>query len=158
MTQRCISEVLRRNREQEQPDQRKRSAISRSWGITCCHAQYESSGGTLCLCKTICYNIALGTMTFLDQYDVEVIKWSAMSPDINPTDHVWDPMSIWIRHWDCHLSNLVELHHAVHQAWRVVRRRKVRTLVDNVPHCVRWISLQTGDTCAISNSIESVIT
>ena len=37
---------------------------------------------------------------FLDQQDVEVMDWVARSPDMNPVEHVWDQMSVWIRDMD----------------------------------------------------------
>ena len=75
-----------------------------------------------CLCK---YNtaphVALGTMEFLHQRDVEVTDWPAMGPDTNQIEHAWDYISIWIRDMDRPPSNLAELRQAVQQAWREVR-------------------------------------
>ena len=41
---------------------------------------------------------ARDTVAFLDQQDVEVMDWPARSLDMNPIEHVWDQMSVWI--WD----------------------------------------------------------
>ena len=43
---------------------------------------------------------ARGTAAFLDQQDVEVMDWPARGPDMNPIEHVWDQMSVWIRDMD----------------------------------------------------------
>ena len=51
------------------------------------------------------------------------MDWPAMSPDLNPIEHVWDQMSIWIRDMDRPASNVDELRQAVHQVWRAVGRR-----------------------------------
>ena len=44
-----------------------------------------------CLCK---YNaaphVALGTVEFQHQRDVEVMDWPAMGPDTNQIEHAWD--------------------------------------------------------------------
>ena len=40
------------------------------------------------------------TATFLDPLDVKVIDWPTRSPDMNPIEHVWDQMSVWIRDMD----------------------------------------------------------
>ena len=54
---------------------------------------------------------------FLDQHDVEVMDWPARSPDMNPIEHVWDQMSVWIRDMDGPPSTVAELNNVVHQVW-----------------------------------------
>ena len=43
---------------------------------------------------------ARDTGAFLDQQDNELMDWPARSTDMNPIEHVWDQMSVWIRDMD----------------------------------------------------------
>ena len=75
-------------------------------------------------------HVAHGTVAFLDQHDVEVMDWPAMSPGFNPIEIVWEQMSIWIglglglgiQHMDNPPSNLAELRQAIRQACEQFRR------------------------------------
>ena len=40
------------------------------------------------------------TTAFLAQEYMEVIDWTAESPEINPIEHVWNKMGVWIRDMD----------------------------------------------------------
>ena len=74
---------------------------------------------------------------FLDQQDVEVMDWPARSPDMNPTEHIWDQMSVWIQDMDDPTFNVAELNNAVRKAWAALRPGRVRTLVESMPRRVR---------------------
>ena len=84
------------------------------------------------------------TAAFLDQQDVEVMDWPARSPDMNPIEHVWDHMSVWIRDMDDPPSTVAELNNAVHQAWAAVRPGRVRTQVESMPRRVRALLAARG--------------
>ena len=62
--------------------------------------------------------LARDSMAFLDQYDVEVMDWPALSPDVKLLEHGRNQMSIWMRDIDRVPSKLAELCKAVRQAWR----------------------------------------
>ena len=55
---------------------------------------------------------ARDTTAFLTQQDMEVMDWSARSPDMHPSEHVWDQMGVWTRGMDDPTSIVLELRHA----------------------------------------------
>ena len=81
---------------------------------------------------------------FLDQQDVEVMDWPAQSPDMNPTEHVWDEMSVWIRDMDDPPSSAAELNNAVCLEWAAVWPGRVWTLVESMSRCVRALLAARG--------------
>ena len=65
---------------------------------------------------------ARDTVAFLDQQDVKVMYWPARSPAMNPIEHVWDQMSVWIRDIDNPPSTIAKPNNAVHQVWAGVQK------------------------------------
>ena len=72
---------------------------------------------------------ARDTTAFLEQQDAGVMDLPARSRDMNPIEHVWDQMPVWIRDMDDPASTVAELNNcnvnAVHQAWAAVRPGRV---------------------------------
>ena len=87
---------------------------------------------------------ARDSSAFLDQQDVKLMDWPDWSLDMNPIEHVWDQMSVWIRDMDDPPSTVAELNNAVHQAWAAVRPGRVRTLVESMPRRVRAVLATRG--------------
>ena len=110
---------------------------SRSWGIKCCHERRWCLDVTLWTSKTMPHPIQQMTrQPFFNQQDAEVMDCPARSPDMNPIEHVWDQMSVWIGDMDEPPSAIAQLNNAVRQAWAAVRPGRVRTLVENMPRSV----------------------
>ena len=80
---------------------------------------------------------------FLGQLDVELMDWSAQSPDINSTEHVWGQTGVWIRDMDDPPSTRPELWRAAHQVWAVCPRN-VRTLVERMSCSVYSLLVARG--------------
>ena len=87
---------------------------------------------------------ARDTVRFLEQQDVEVMDWPARSPDMNPIEHVWDQMGIWIRDMAFPPSTVAELQQVVRQAWDAVGPQRVRRLVESMPRRVRAVLAARG--------------
>ena len=60
-------------------------------------------------------SVTCDSVEFVNQHYVEVMDWPALN--MNPKEHVWDQMSIWVRDMDPPRSNLAKLHQAAGQAF-----------------------------------------
>ena len=122
-----------------------RIGTSRSWGIKCYHGRRGVFGRNFVYVQDNApLHTARDTAAFLDQQNVEVMDWPARSPDMNPIEHVWDQMSVWIRDMDDPPSTVAELNNAVRQAWAAVQPGRLRTLVESMPRRVRALLAARG--------------
>ena len=55
------------------------------------------------------------TRSFLAQKQFEVMPWPANSPDMNPIEHVWDQMGVYISDMANQPTDLIELWQALRQ-------------------------------------------
>jgi transposase len=66
---------------------------------------------------------------FLQQEAVQTIPWPAMSPDMNPIEHVWDFIGRKINQRNPKCQNIDELRTAILQAWHQFPQERLRSLV-----------------------------
>ena len=66
---------------------------------------------------------------FIQNNAIENIPWPAMSPDLNPLEHVWDILGRRIQRRDPAPQNLHELEAALHEEWRQLPMEQFRRLV-----------------------------
>ena len=76
---------------------------------------------------------------FLNRNNVSVLPWPAVSPDMNPIEHIWDYLGRKVRARG-NLHNLRDLENAVIQEWNnipnVVIRRYVRSMRGRLAACI----------------------
>ena len=66
---------------------------------------------------------------FLQQEAVQTIPWPAMSPDMNPMEHVWDFIGRKINQRNPKCQNIDELRTTILQEWQQFPQERIRRLV-----------------------------
>ena len=89
-------------------------------------------------------HVARRTADFLHTQEVEVMAWPPRSPDMNPIEHVWDQMGVFIREMENPPTNLAELRHAVQAAWDSVTQDSIADLIDGMPRRVAALAAARG--------------
>ena len=76
---------------------------------------------------------------FLNRNNVNVLPWPALSPDMNPIEHIWDSLGRKVRAKE-NVRNLRDLENALIQEWNnnlnVVIRRYVRSMRGRLAACI----------------------
>ena len=76
---------------------------------------------------------------FLNRNNVNVLPWPAVSPDMNPIEHIWDYLVRKVRARG-NVHNLRDLENALIQEWNnipnVVIRRYVRSMRGRLAACI----------------------
>ena len=76
---------------------------------------------------------------FLNRNNVNVLPWPAVSPDMNPIEHIWDYLGRNVRAKG-NVNNLSDLENALIQEWNnilnVVIRRYVRSMRGHLAACI----------------------
>ena len=76
---------------------------------------------------------------FLNRNNVNVLPWPAVSPDMNPIEHIWDYLGRKVRVRG-NVHNLRDLENALIQEWNnipnAVIRRYVRSMRGRLAGCI----------------------
>ena len=58
-----------------------------------------------------------------------LVPWPAMSPDLNPIEHLWDALDRDIRHRPAPVQNVQQLANALQAAWHNIPQQTMRHLI-----------------------------
>ncbi|GFS18330.1 transposable element Tcb1 transposase [Elysia marginata] len=72
------------------------------------------------------------TQQFLEQSDVQALPWPALSPDLNPIEHLWDYLQRRLDCQDHRSQNPDDLEHSLRWHWNVIPRHFLQTLVSSM--------------------------
>ena len=75
----------------------------------------------------------LVTANFLAQNNVNVLRWPALSPDMNPIEHIWDELGRRAR-TNHQINNVQDLTRALQLEWQALPNVLIRRYVNSI----RW--------------------
>ena len=92
-------------------------------------------------------HVAHVCMEFLEEEGIEVLDWPAVSPDLNPIEHVWDLLYRRVRGRRHVPQDVPELRQALVEEWRAIPQNVIRRLIRSMPRrCNDCIRVRGGHT------------
>lgn len=92
-------------------------------------------------------HIAGITRNFLQERGIQVMEWPALSPDLNPIEHVWDQLDRRVRKRPNPPQTIQELTQALIEEWENIPQESLRRLVRSMPRrCEEVIRARGGHT------------
>jgi transposase len=65
---------------------------------------------------------------YLQSEAVTSVPWPAMSPDLNPIEHIWDMLGRRIQALELPVQNISTLKAALHREWQQLSKEDIRRL------------------------------
>lgn len=81
---------------------------------------------------------------FMRTNAISTVPWPAMSPDLNPIEHLWDVLGRRIQAREPPVQNLQELEAALHQEWRQLTQQQIRRLTGSMRRRVECVIRARG--------------
>ena len=77
------------------------------------------------------------TQEFLSSNGIFTLPWPALSPDLNPIEHVWDGMKRRIQ--SRKPENLIDLARGILDAWKQFPQETIKNLEDSMPRRIEAV-------------------
>lgn len=79
------------------------------------------------------------TRQFMDEVGLETMNWPALSPDMNPIEHLWDELKRRVRARNPVPSNISDLKIALDEEWGAIPQVVVKTLIRSMGNRMRTV-------------------
>ena len=87
------------------------------------------------------------TVAFLQQNNIRVVPWPALSPDLNPIEHFWDHIQRELNNLQPRPATAPQLERSIRQIWRNVQQATVNRLIHSMPaRCRAVVNANGGHT------------
>jgi transposase len=81
---------------------------------------------------------------YLQSEAVTSVSWSAMSPDLNPIEHIWDMLGRRIHTREPPVQNIRQLEAALHREWQQLSQQDIRRLTGGMRRRVEAVIQARG--------------
>ena len=81
---------------------------------------------------------------WLSENEINVMKWPAQSPDLNPIEHIWNDVDRRLRKLPGKISSKEDLWDKLQDAWNDLKEDDCRKLIKTMPERVRDIIKAKG--------------
>lgn len=78
-------------------------------------------------------HVARKVLDFCDEVGINRLEWPAMSPDLNPIEHLWDNINRKVRNHIPAPQSLPELRRVLEIEWNDITQTEIRTLIRSMP-------------------------
>jgi hypothetical protein len=72
------------------------------------------------------------------------VPWPAMSPDLNPIEHIWDMLGLHIQAREPPVQNIRQLEAALHREWQQLSQQDIQRLTGGMRRRVEAVIQACG--------------
>lgn len=84
------------------------------------------------------------TRQFLQEVEIDTMVWPALSPDLNPIEHLWDELKRRVRARDIAPSSIVELKTALEEEWQAIPQNNLKKLIRSMKNRMQAVIRARG--------------
>lgn len=81
---------------------------------------------------------------FIQREAITILPWPAMSPDLNPLEHIWDLIGRRVQARDPPVQNLAQLEAALHEEWQQLPLDRIRRFTSSMRRRIQAVIRARG--------------
>ncbi len=75
---------------------------------------------------------------------MNVLKWPAQSPDLNPIEHLWDHLKRRLGEYETAPNGILELWERIEKEWEAIPASECQKLIESMPRRVEQVIKAKG--------------
>ena len=94
-----------------------------------------------------CHHTAQLTTAYMQQNNIRLLPWPAVSPDLSPIEQLWDQLGQRVAARRPAPNNRQELIDALQQEWNLIPQQRIQRLIRSMPRrCRACVAVNGGHT------------